>query len=227
MPRPAPWLKPLLGSLLVCLMMGATACHFDFSFSVDSDDDSANSATQTTSAAANADAPEGAKAERAAAARELGYESLGDEDSMRVYYQYIDSKGGVRFVERLDDVPDEWRDRVGFVAMDSPPPMRPEDARKTWSADLNKVSVADARRPPGARGEIVLYYADWCGYCKLAKNHLDREGVDYDLRNVDRPAIGLELLEKTGSKSIPVLDLDGRILRGYSKPMYTAFLKTV
>jgi len=212
-------------SLLVCLLLGVTACHFDFSIASGGDDATTSSAG--AGATASAEPPAEAKGtgdQGASEARAAGFESIGDDASMRVYYQFIDAKGGVRFVERLEDVPAEWRDRVGFVAMDSPPPMRPEDARRTWSADLSKVSVADARRA-GPR-EVVLYYADWCGYCKLAKNHLDREGIDYELRNVDRPAVGLELLEKTGSKSIPVLEVDGRVLRGYSRQQYAAILGT-
>ena len=59
-----------------------------------------------------------------AAKAKAGGLSLGP-DAKRLYYQFIDGKGRVRFVERLSDVPEKWRQRVGFVEMDSAPPLSP------------------------------------------------------------------------------------------------------
>ena len=58
-------------------------------------------------------------------------ESLGPGDETRIYYQFIDDKRRVRFVERLADVPEQWREQAGFVEMSSPPPLSPADARAT------------------------------------------------------------------------------------------------
>jgi glutaredoxin len=67
-----------------------------------------------------------------------------------------------------------------------------------------------------AAPQVILYYADWCGYCRKAKGHLERRGVEYELRDVDIPANQAELVAKSGGRSIPVIDVDGRILKGYS-----------
>ncbi len=40
----------------------------------------------------------------------------------RIYYQYLDQSGAVRFAETLDEVPEAWRDRAGLVELDVPPP---------------------------------------------------------------------------------------------------------
>ena len=159
-----------------------------------------------------------------AAAR--GVEVLDESQTMRMYYQFVDDAGQVRFVERLADVPDQWRDRVGFVEMPVPPPLSPMDAQRTRDqryasrarptaakkASFSMEDVLPQRQAP----EILVYYADWCGACKLMKRHLDREGVDYELRDIDVPDVLEELVGKTGAKAIPVIDVEGRILRGYN-----------
>ena len=63
---------------------------------------------------------------------------------------------------------------------------------------------------------MVLYYADWCPWCKKAKEHLRKRGVDFVLRDVDEEEALDELIEKTGQSSIPVIDVDGKILKGFN-----------
>jgi glutaredoxin len=135
--------------------------------------------------------------------------SLGPGAAKRIYYQFIDDQGSVRFVERLDQVPPDWRDRVGYVEMDGLPPGSLGGASTTGSTR----AVAGSR---GARSTaVLLYYADWCGYCRKTRSELDRRGVTFELRNIDKPAILAEMFEKTGRRGIPVVDVGGKILIGY------------
>lgn len=151
------------------------------------------------------------------------FASLGPDEGTRIYYQFIDERNRVRFVERLEDVPERWRVNAGFVEMSSPPPLTPADARATVTRraeSTHKKRGTDAPR-------VLLYYADWCGYCRKAKAHLDRRGVPYEIRNVDVSAVKDELLAKTGRSGIPVLDIDGRILQGYRGESLDEMLDTV
>jgi glutaredoxin-like YruB-family protein len=139
-----------------------------------------------------------------------GVASIGPAESLRVYFQYVDDRGAVRFVERMEDVPAAWRDRVGFIELDRLPPMAEPPVRDTY---------ADARRaanPGGTGPRVVLYYADWCPWCKKAKDHLRKRGVDFVLRDVDEEEALEELIEKTGQSSIPVIDVNGKILKGFN-----------
>jgi glutaredoxin len=148
----------------------------------------------------------------------LGIASLGPDAAKRLYYQFIDDQGSVRFVERLDQVPPAWRERVGYVEMNGPPPMSPDDAwraRRLGGASAAGGSLA-AAGPRGARSTaVLLYYADWCGYCRKTRAELDRRGVTFEMRNIENPANLAELVEKTGQRGIPVVDVGGRILIGY------------
>jgi len=145
--------------------------------------------------------------------------SLGPDDQTRIYYQFIDDQRRVRFVERLIDVPEKWRDQAGFVEMSSPPPLSPADARNTRNERYGGTVVMTGGSP-----DVLLYYAEWCGYCVKAKRHLGRRGIHYELRDVDVPAAARELASKTGGKGIPVLDIGGRLMRGYSAGQYDEML---
>jgi hypothetical protein len=47
----------------------------------------------------------------------------------RVFYQYIDDTGAVRFVESAYDVPEDWRGRAGRVELNVAPPTTPAEGR--------------------------------------------------------------------------------------------------
>ena len=152
---------------------------------------------------------EGSLAERAGSGM-----SLGPESATRIYYQFVDTQGRVRFVERLGDIPEQWRDRAGFVEMDAPPPLSPMDAQQTRANRYAGTPTRAASRP-SASGTVLFYTADWCPWCRKAKAHMDREGIDYESRDIDDPAILAELVQKTGQQGVPVFDVGGRILTGF------------
>lgn len=159
-------------------------------------------------------------------------QSIGPGQSQRIYYQFVDDRGRVQFVERLSDVPEAWRDRVGYVEMSQPPPLTPLEARRTWklSAGRTQEILLASARPSSHRMQnvdVVLYSATWCGYCTKARAHLDRDGVDYEIRDVDNDAVAAELREKTGRGGVPVLDFSGEILRGYSPEQYDRAIQSI
>jgi glutaredoxin len=158
-----------------------------------------------------------------------GWESIdGGEAAKRLYYQFVDARGRVVFVERLDDVPAQWRGRVGFVEMDSAPPLSPAMAEQTRD---RRYAASAGKLRPGQRvaarmpSRIVLYSADWCGWCKKAKRHLDDMGINYEIRDIDIPANLDDLVAKTGQKGIPVLDVGGRVVTGFSPNEYDELIR--
>jgi len=155
--------------------------------------------------------------ESAESARPAGWQSLDDEgEAQRLYYQFVDEAGRVRFVESLDDVPAALRADVGFVKMPVAPPLSPGDARRARVAQ-----VAKAGGPSGVSApRIVLYAADWCGACRKAKRYLDQRGVKYEVRDIDEPRFAQELVQKTGQRGIPVIEVDGRVVTGFSAARY-------
>ncbi|HEB88045.1 MAG TPA: glutaredoxin family protein [Deltaproteobacteria bacterium] len=216
---PAAWL-PFLGALL--LIAGVSACdRFDPGSIVSRDEGSGKAEPTPTRAGERPDSD---------------MASVGPEEALRVYYQFVDDHGKVRFVERLGDVPAAWRDQVGYVEMSQPPPLTPMEARRSWQLSserateimlANRSASTSGRAAPIQEETVILYSATWCGYCRQARAHLDEAGIRYEIRDVDDEEIARELREKTGRGGVPVLDFSGEILRGYSREAYERAIRSI
>ncbi len=75
--------------------------------------------------------------------------------------------------------------------------------------------------------QVIVYGAEWCAFCHTAKKYLDDKSVTYTYIDVDKdPAAGLEAVEKSGQRGIPVLDLAGDIIVGFDRPKIDESIKT-
>jgi glutaredoxin 3 len=97
---------------------------------------------------------------------------------------------------------------------------KPEAGRAAPSGTPAPTAEKSAAPAPYGTLVAIVYGADWCGPCKKAKEHLKRRGVQVDYRNIDNdPAARTEMRQKLGPRggaSIPVIDVAGRILVGFS-----------
>jgi glutaredoxin len=166
------------------------------------------------SAASSADADSSGGGERGATARGADLESIEGGSTRQVFYQYVDDRGSVLFVPRLADVPQQWRDRVGFVEMDVPAGATARHGSLPQSARSTASAATSASEP--ARSGVILYSADWCPACRKAKEYMDGNSIPYEERNVDEPKWRAEMERTAGPGGIPVFDIDGKILRGFS-----------
>ena len=70
---------------------------------------------------------------------------------------------------------------------------------------------------------IIVYSADWCGFCHTAKGYFNKLGVKFEERNVESDAKFMqEALDKSGQRGIPVIDIDGQIIVGFDRPRIDA-----
>lgn len=75
--------------------------------------------------------------------------------------------------------------------------------------------------------KIIIYGAEWCGFCHTAKRYLDDKKIGYNYIDVDKePAKGLEAVEKSGQRGIPVIDIAGDIIVGFDRPKIDNALQT-
>ncbi len=69
-------------------------------------------------------------------------------------------------------------------------------------------------------GGVVLYMADWCGYCTKAKADLAGKGVAYQEINIDTKDGMAAYAQAGGGKGIPLLFAKGQRVQGYSAAAY-------
>ena len=74
--------------------------------------------------------------------------------------------------------------------------------------------------------KITVYSAVWCGFCHQAKQYFDSIGIKYTDKDVEKePEAGLEAVNKSGQRGIPVIDIDGEIIVGFNRPAIDAALQ--
>ncbi len=82
---------------------------------------------------------------------------------------------------------------------------------------LRKSSVTSA-----PTSGVVLYSADWCGYCKKAKAYLAGKGIGYREIDIDTPDGMESFAQAGGGKGVPLLVADGQRVQGFSPSAYDA-----
>jgi glutaredoxin len=77
-----------------------------------------------------------------------------------------------------------------------------------------------------ADSKIIIYGAEWCAFCHTAMQYLDKLDVKYTYIDIDKePDKGLEAVDKSGQRGIPVIDLAGDIIIGFDRPRIDTALK--
>ena len=131
------------------------------------------------------------------------------------YWRYSDASGNIRFVDNVERVPPALRGSARRISMSGagaptlnrsqtgPPPAR-------RSAEIDTLTTT-------RRGEVTVYTAPWCGWCRKTLAWLDERDVVYTNKDIEaRPEYRAELIEKTGRTSIPVVEMSGELIRGFS-----------
>ncbi len=75
---------------------------------------------------------------------------------------------------------------------------------------------------------IKLYSTPTCPYCKMTREYLKDNGIEFEDINVaaDKKAAS-EMIEKSGQMGVPVIELDGKIIVGFDKIALDKEIKNV
>lgn len=64
--------------------------------------------------------------------------------------------------------------------------------------------------------EIIIYTANLCPYCTMAKRLFERKGVSYKEINVDaEPGLRQQMMEKTQRRTVPQIYIGERHIGGF------------
>lgn len=131
-------------------------------------------------------------------------------------YRYFDGSGAIRMVEGLVNVPPQYRHSAVEVARDTaqinrveiPRPSR--SAFRDWEPEFNP-----------NRGGVILFSAAGCSACSRARQHLERLGVPYELRDIHSDSTAKAYVRRIlGRVVVPLLKVGGRHVSGYLPAEY-------
>ena len=56
-------------------------------------------------------------------------------------------------------------------------------------------------------GSFTMYTTPWCGYCHRLQGQLDREGITYDVVDIEQVPEAVEIVESAnnGNQTVPTL----------------------
>ena len=56
-------------------------------------------------------------------------------------------------------------------------------------------------------GSFTMYTTPWCGYCKRLMGQLDREGITYDIVDIEQVPEAIAIVESAngGNQTVPTL----------------------
>ncbi|MBL7087301.1 glutaredoxin domain-containing protein [Acidovorax sp.] len=89
------------------------------------------------------------------------------------------------------------------------------------AASTPQAATPDTPQVAIARGDVVLYMATWCGYCKAAKAYLTNKGIAYRELDIDTPS-GKAAFKQLGARGVPVLLTNGQKIAGFTPQAYDA-----
>jgi glutaredoxin 3 len=69
--------------------------------------------------------------------------------------------------------------------------------------------------------EVKIYSTPHCPYCRMAKDFLEEEGVDFTVVDVSKDERSAqEMMDRSGQMGVPVMELDKVIIVGFDRDAY-------
>ncbi|WP_122580038.1 glutaredoxin family protein [Pseudomonas viridiflava] len=76
-----------------------------------------------------------------------------------------------------------------------------------------------------SQAKVVMYATEWCGYCKQTRRFLDSKGIPYQECDIEKSEEGRKAYEALGGRGIPLIDVNGTLIRGFAPEDILAALK--
>jgi len=85
---------------------------------------------------------------------------------------------------------------------------------------LNWSSIANFISPPpdysvAHGGKVILYATSWCGYCENARELLTENNIEFHEYDVENSDEGRKQFKRLGGRGVPMLLINGEVLKGY------------
>lgn len=73
---------------------------------------------------------------------------------------------------------------------------------------------------------VTIYSTPTCGYCNVAKKYFKENNIKFtDFNVMTNPQKAQEMVNKSGQRGVPVIDINGKIIVGFNQPEIERSLK--
>lgn len=73
--------------------------------------------------------------------------------------------------------------------------------------------------------KVIIYSTPVCPYCQAIKDYFNENDIEYEEKDIssDKEARD-EMIEISGSRGVPVVDIEGEIITGFDKQKIASIL---
>jgi glutaredoxin-like YruB-family protein len=146
------------------------------------------------------------------------------------FFKVTEANGTVRFVSSLADVPAAQRPKAERLDLRPSGGTANTNRRAPSKQAAKQLTVAKSAPPAAAANrnhEVVVYTTSWCGWCKKTRAWLDAKGIDYENRDIEANAEwAQEIHDLTGSGGVPVIVIDGNVIKGFDQAQMEKLLRS-
>jgi glutaredoxin len=121
-------------------------------------------------------------------------------------YKWTDAQGVLHFSDKPPA--DGSADQVQLRPTNSFPGGMPAEATPT--------TAVQTKRPVKARS-VVMFSAEWCGYCRKARQYFQANRVAFRERDVDKDPAARREYERLGGTGLPLILVGDQRLSGFSE----------
>ncbi|MBA3979501.1 MAG: glutaredoxin family protein [Alcanivorax sp.] len=124
-------------------------------------------------------------------------------------YRWVDEHGVVHFSDEPGGAAAEEITVNPMVL-----PMVPENARGRSGAAAG-----------AAGGQLIMYSAEWCGYCTRARNYFRRNNIPFLEKDIEKSAQARREHEAAGGRGVPLLVRGDARMNGFSEERFESWYR--
>jgi len=119
----------------------------------------------------------------------------------------------------------KWVDDKGNIHYGDKPPKKVELEKITGViSSFTSVNVEPFTYNPslvtsGAKSKgkpVIMYSTSWCGYCKKARKHFERNNIPYKEHDIEKSKKAAKEYKRLNGRGVPVILIGKRRMNGFS-----------
>ena len=120
----------------------------------------------------------------------------------------------------------KWTDAQGVLHFSDKPPadgnadqvqLRPTNS---FRGGVPAQAAPAKPQPPAKAKSVVMFSAEWCGYCRKARSYFQANRVAFRERDVDKDPAARREYERLGGSGLPLILVGEQRLSGFSEDSF-------
>jgi len=121
----------------------------------------------------------------------------------------------------------KWTDENGNVHFGDRPPASADSTEIVVKPNVYErpsIERVVSSLEDGTR-DVVMYSAQWCGYCKKARNYFMAEGIQFKEYDVEKSPKGKRDYKRLKAVGVPVILVGSKRLNGFSRSSFESIYR--